>query len=925
MKSIILTFIFTFSVVFAHSQVVTTQPEIFTDNDPVTITFHADLGTAGLANYTGDVYAHTGVITDKSSSWTYVIAGWNENTEKAKLTKVAENEYQLIIEPSVREFYGVPDGEKILQLAFVFRNADGSKEGKGTGGTDIFINVSEAGVALKVNSPQPNQVFELNETIHFDITAAQNDSINLFIDDIQVAGIKGENLTYSFDTSVSKLYKIEAIASTLDTTVSEVFNIFVKGTVPIAEMPAGARKGIEYTGATSVRLVLFAPKKEMVFLIGDFNDWNLSNDYLMNKSGDYFWIELTGLESGKEYGFQYYVDGEIFIPDPYAEKILDPWNDKSIPDETYPGLKAYPDGKTTNLVSVFQTSQQPYSWKINNFTPPPDSNLVIYELLIRDFTEGPEKKEGNIKGVMSKMNYLDSLNINAIELMPFNEFEGNNSWGYNPAMYFAPDKAYGTEEDYKKLIDSLHFRGIAVIMDIVLNHSYGQSPLVRMYFEGSKPSADNPWYNADCPNTVYCWGYDFNHESIHTQEFVDSVLHYWIKEYKVDGFRFDFTKGFTNTKNDGGAYDASRIAILKRMADQVKAVKNDVILILEHFADNSEEKVLETYGFLIWGNINYSYNEATMGYHENNKSDFSNVSYKKRGWTNPYLVGYMESHDEERLMYKNITYGNSSGAYNIKDPVTALARQELAAAFFIPVPGPKMIWQFGELGYDIRIDSNGRVGEKPVHWDYLDNAYRKRLNLIYSSLIDLKTSEPAFQTNDFTLNTTGEVKTIELIHSDMNVVIVGNFGITSANYNLNMPGSLVWYDYFEHTRIDLQTNTLSLELQPGEYHLFTSKQFADPEISGINKSATQPFNVLLSPNPWNDKLIFEVKGLKGTKIDVIIYDLSGKIIAKPFSQLFVSSDKEKITWNPGKELTPGMYFVSFKSNNVQQVLKAVKF
>ncbi len=114
----------------------------------------------------------------------------------------------------------------------------------------------------------------------------------------------------------------------------------------------------------------------------------------------------------------------------------------------------------------------------------------------------------------------------------------------------------------KRFIDECHRHGIAVIQDMVLNHSYGQSPLVRLYWDkqNNRPSAQNPWYNPVSPNPVYSWGYDFNHESEATKIFVDRVNRYWLTEYKVDGFRFDFTKGFTNTPGDGSAYDAARIA-----------------------------------------------------------------------------------------------------------------------------------------------------------------------------------------------------------------------------------------------------------------------------------------------------------------------------------------------------------------------------
>ena len=114
-----------------------------------------------------------------------------------------------------------------------------------------------------------------------------------------------------------------------------------------------------------------------------------------------------------------------------------------------------------------------------------------------------------------------------------------------------------------------------------------------------------------------------------------------------------------------------------------------------------------------------------MGYHDSGKSNFSWISYLNRGWTVPANVSYMESHDEERLMFKNISFGNSSGGYNVQTESTALDRQELAGAFYFTVPGPKMIWQFGELGYDISIDQNGRTGNKPILWNYFNEPNRK--------------------------------------------------------------------------------------------------------------------------------------------------------------------------------------------------------
>jgi hypothetical protein len=85
-------------------------------------------------------------------------------------------------------------------------------------------------------------------------------------------------------------------------------------------------------------------------------------------------------------------------------------------------------------------------------------------------------------------------------------------------------------------------------------------------------------------------------------------------------------------------------------------------------------------------------------------SDISRGLYSVRGWSKPYLVTYMESHDEERMAYRNINFGSTAGTYNIKDTTTSLLRNAMSAAFLMSMPGPKMIWEFGELGYDYPIN-----------------------------------------------------------------------------------------------------------------------------------------------------------------------------------------------------------------------------
>ena len=897
------------------SQVVTTKPEFPTANDAVTVYFDATQGNQELKDFTGDIYAHTGLITSQSSdshNWKYIIADWTENTTKAKLTRISSNYYSLEIQPSILDFYGVAESEEVFKLAFVFRNSDGSKVAREADDSDIFANVYEPGLNVNITSPTDDFIMLPGETVEINASSNDADSLFLYIDDILITKIQSTTLTYNHTENTAGSHKIKVMAKNTEETAIDSVYYFVRGNAVVESLPVGWKKGINYLADDSVGLVLFAPYKDFVFAIGDFSEWRLDEKYLMKRTPDtqYYWVGIGGLTPGKEYIFQYYIDGDLRIADPYTEKTSDPI-DKFIDNVTYPALIDYPSDYTYNIASVFQTNQAIYTWKNENFEKPEKSKLIIYELLIRDFVA-----KHNYQTLIDTLDYLDSLGVNAIELMPFNEFEGNESWGYNPSFYFAPDKYYGPKNKLKEFIDSCHSRGIAVIMDMVLNHSYGQSPMVQMYFNKTlgRPSADNPWYNEVSPNSTYSWGYDFNHESIYTEEFVDSVNSFWLEHYKVDGFRFDFTKGFTNTPGDGWNYDIARINILKRMAIQIWEVDPDAYVILEHLAENSEEKNLADFGMMLWGNMNYQYNEASMGY----SSDINGISYKSRSWAAPNLVGYMESHDEERLMYKNLQYGNSAEGYDIKYLYTALNRIELAANFFIPIPGPKMIWQFGELGYDYSIDYDCRVCNKPIRWDYF-TSNRKRLYYVFKSLNELKKKYDVFSTTNYTITQTSKLKSLHLFDDEMNVVILGNFDVTSQDINPQFPSTGDWYEYYTSDTLTVNNTDDLINLKPGEYRLYTSVKLEQPNIplDANHNIINDSENLTVYPNPSQGIFNIDVPFNNQHTATIKIYNIQGQIIKEQelnnsINTFDISSEKN------------GIYFYILRSGNRSYTGKLIK-
>jgi 1,4-alpha-glucan branching enzyme len=878
MKHIKLLFLFVvLNIAITNSQILQVTPAFPTVDDYVTIIYDATQGNGALTGVS-PVYAHAGLITDESSSptdWQFIKFDWDVNDPSMLLTDLGDNKHK--IEFDIKDFYGFPEGTNVLELAFVFRNSTGSIVGRSTDGSDIYYPVypADAGFLAAFFRPVDNLVLvDVEDTVS--IYAESNSDATLSLYD------NGDLLTSLSDTTMIEydhkvvtagLHLVELVA---DNGVNEVRDTFYYAGRPVVEHqdpPAGMLNGINYVNDSTVLLQLFAPNKEFVYVTGDFNNWLPDTAYSMSLSDNdsTWWLEITHLTPGEKYAFQYWVDGEIKIADPFSELILDPSNDPSIDSETYPDPHPYPTGKTSGRATLIQPGKPSYTWQVTDFQAPEKTGLVIYELLVRDFLAAH-----NYQTLKDTLDYLENLGINAIELMPPGEFEGNESWGYNPSYHMALDKYYGTPDAFKAFIDECHERGIAVIIDIVLNHAYGQSPLVQLYWDApnGRPAADNPWLNTVCPH-AYCWGYDFNHESKATQDFVDRVTKYWLTEYNIDGFRFDYTKGFTNKAGDVG-YDLTRINLLKRMADTIWTVNPDAYVILEHWADNSEETILSDYGMMLWGNVTYNYQEASMGWIAN--SNFQWGIYKQRGWADQHLVTYMESHDEERLMYKNLEFGNSDVSYSVKDLVTALRRIELTAAFFYTIPGPKMIWQFGEIGYDVSIDYDCRVCNKPILWNYFEEVNRRRLYDVISALIHLRRENEVFSTDDFSWSLNNAVKRINLNDATMNAVILGNFAVAERDIDPQFQGTGWWYEYFSGDSLSVTGVNDTVRLQPGEYCIYTSKKLSKPDITeGIYSVLYRGKYIQLYPNPASDFLYISYKNTESAA-GLEILDVTGRVV-----------------------------------------------
>ena len=768
-----------------------------------------------------------------------------------------------------------------------------------------------------------------------------------------------------------KVTATDALGRTATATVGTI-----PPTVPKQPRPAGLQDGITYSpDGTSVTFSLYAPGKSYVYLLGDFNNWTTTDAGLMRKDSTradstWFWLTVSGLTPGREYGMQYFVDGLIRVADPYVAKVLMPGDDSFL---GYTPTPAYPTGKTTGPVGVVHPGRPAFAWTDQDFQRPAPKDLVIYELQLRDFVG-----THNFATLRDTLGYLKRLGVNAIELMPVSEFDGNLSWGYNPAFHLALDKYYGTPEQFKAFVNEAHRQGIAVLLDVVYNHATGQSPLIRLWNTSATgdpsgtPRSDNPYANTTAPHPFSVFN-DLNHLSPATQRWLDAANRWWMEEYHIDGYRYDLTGGFIQSGNFFG-YNQQRINTLNRMAGKIFARDPKALLIYENLidgpGDTDEYRALTTFGQaqgyanpMVWINVNHAFNEATMGYHASGGSNFARAYYGSGGvgLTVPGAVSYSHSHDEQWLMLKNRKFGavNATTGYSARDLFTALERHKAMAAFQLTLPGPKMLWQFEELGYGggprecLVNDQNnclatdpGRTDAKPIRWDYwapvapgpnlggatvtptseAERAERRRLQGVYSALLALRKAQPVFTSPatqvTLDLGRADGLKRVVLRGTGANgqpldVVVVANFGTADGSIAPGFPATGTWHEYFAGRTVTIADANAPLLLAPGTFRLFTSQDVgyapAGLTTTGIERdeTAAAPLATAVErvwPNPAlaGDVRVRYAVPTTGT-VRVELFDVLGRRVAT-LADAVQTAGAYTATFDPA-DLAAGTYVV----------------
>ena len=460
-----ITFLFLFITSLAFSQV-TITPNTFEISESITISLDANSTNTdcnGLNN-PSKIYMHSGVGSDTNAFDISVIGNWGADDGVGEMTlNTSNNRWEITFIP--KTYYNLTDTEanSVTKMGMVFRNAAGSQELKDNGCADFIFNVGS--FQLTLNSPSTETtILNSGESLSINATASLTANFTLKANG-SVINQNNNATTYSFSSTVTENTTYILEATNNGETKSTTFKTIVKPTVAEASIPSGMKDGINLnlTDNTKATLVFYAPDKEFIHLIGSFNNWEIDNTYLLKKdtTKNRFWIELTGLTPQTNYSYQYLINADLRVADPYSTVVLTESNDQYIDATTYPNLPSYPTGKTNHAVTLLRTGDVDYVWETTTYTKPAKTDLVIYELLIRDFDE-----LHSYDAVKARLDYLQELGINAIEFMPVMEFDGNESWGYNPSFHMALDKYYGTENAFKDFIDECHSRGIAIILDV---------------------------------------------------------------------------------------------------------------------------------------------------------------------------------------------------------------------------------------------------------------------------------------------------------------------------------------------------------------------------------------------------------------------------------------------------------------------------
>lgn len=311
---------------------------------------------------------------------------------------------------------------------------------------------------------------------------------------------------------------------------------------------------------------VWAPHAGQVLVTGSFNDWSETAHPLASEEGGYWSLDVPGAKPGDEY--RYLIkngDQTLWRIDPYALEVTNSIGNTVIPDRSF-------------------------DWGDDHFTLAPWNELVIYEMHIGTFNDTAGEGPGNFHTAIEKLPYLRDLGINCIEIMPFMEFPGGFSWGYNPAHPFAIESEYGGPLALKEFVKACHAHRIGVLVDVVFNH-LGPGDLDLWRFDGWSENDGGGIYFYNDWRAQTPWGAtrpDYGRAEVRQYLRDNAIL--WLEEYRVDGLRWDATAFIRNVHGNDGS-PATDIAegwsLMQWINEELQARYPNVLSIAEDLRNNA--------------------------------------------------------------------------------------------------------------------------------------------------------------------------------------------------------------------------------------------------------------------------------------------------------------------------------------------------
>jgi 1,4-alpha-glucan branching enzyme len=376
----------------------------------------------------------------------------------------------------------------------------------------------------------------------------------------------------------------------------------------------------------------------------------------------------------------------------------------------------------------------------------PFADLILYELMIDDFTAGFRGARAPVDAVKDKIDYLVDLGINAVQFMPWVAWPGGEfSWGYNPFLFFAVENRYVEDPTnsldrlyrLKTLINQLHARGIHVILDGVYNHvDVGVEPGRGFpYYWLYQNPAESPFIGRFGEAGYF---QELNFQNGCVQQFIFDACKHWLDEYQIDGIRFDYTRGFYVP----GDADHGITKLVADVRDYLAATsRENVALILEHLTDNRYEAINDTNQICATGCWYDRLFYDVPDYAARAQVQTPLVRVLDTAWDfddGKGPVTYVENHDHSTLVNR---VGGPGWWWKAQPPLLALFTSS----------GAVMIHNGQEFGDDHYLPGSGaeRVRSRPLNWGLLDEPTGRWMLSLHRALVRLRRECPSLRSANY--------------------------------------------------------------------------------------------------------------------------------------------------------------------------------